>query len=132
MDDPELAYVMARYREVHDFWHVLSGLHTDVLSEIALKMFELLQTGTFPSIPGHTFSPYPGLPVCALSAVFGPLKLSMHEKTLLFTKYLPWVLKTYKKTPFLLNIYYEQHLETSIEQLRNQWGFTESLELAIN
>lgn len=28
VDDPELAYVMARYREVHDFWHVLAGMRT--------------------------------------------------------------------------------------------------------
>ena len=26
VDDPELAYVMLRYRQVHDFWHVLAGM----------------------------------------------------------------------------------------------------------
>ena len=46
VDDLELAYVMARYRQVHDFWHVLSGLETDVFGEIALKWFEFMQTGT--------------------------------------------------------------------------------------
>ncbi len=30
VDDPELAYVMQRYRQVHDFWHVLSGLEISV------------------------------------------------------------------------------------------------------
>lgn len=47
IDDPELAYVMTRYRQVHDFWHVLSGLETDVFGEIALKWFEFMQTGTY-------------------------------------------------------------------------------------
>lgn len=32
IDDPELAYVMLRYRQVHDFWHVLSGLDISVLA----------------------------------------------------------------------------------------------------
>merc|ERR1712166_66611 len=26
IEDPELAFVMCRYREVHDFWHVLAGI----------------------------------------------------------------------------------------------------------
>lgn len=34
IDDPELAYVMLRYRQVHDFWHVLSGLDISILSGI--------------------------------------------------------------------------------------------------
>ena len=38
VEQPELAYVMQRYREVHDFWHVLTGLPTHVLGEIAQKV----------------------------------------------------------------------------------------------
>ena len=34
VDDPELAYVMRRYREAHDFWHVLSGTGTTVVAGI--------------------------------------------------------------------------------------------------
>ncbi len=41
--DEELAYVMTRYRQVHDFWHVLSGLPTSVVGELALKCFEFVQ-----------------------------------------------------------------------------------------
>jgi len=39
VDNEELAYVMQRYREVHDFWHVLTGVPTTVLGEIALKWY---------------------------------------------------------------------------------------------
>jgi len=46
VDDPTLAYVMQRYREVHDFWHVLSGFETTVEAEVALKWFEFFQTGS--------------------------------------------------------------------------------------
>lgn len=43
IDDPELAYVMARSREVHDFWHVLFDCHTNVFGELALKALEFVQ-----------------------------------------------------------------------------------------
>ena len=38
VNDPELAYVMQRYRQVHDLWHVLLGLPTTVLGELAQKV----------------------------------------------------------------------------------------------
>jgi ubiquinone biosynthesis protein COQ4 len=43
IEDPEMAYVMARYRQVHDFWHVLCGLPISVRGELALKLFEFAQ-----------------------------------------------------------------------------------------
>lgn len=58
--DPELAYLLRRYRETHDFTHTLVGLPPTVLGELAVKWFELVQTG---------------LPVTALSAFVGPLRL---------------------------------------------------------
>ena len=45
VDDSELAYVMTRAREMHDFLHVLCGLEPDVPGEIALKWFEMVHTG---------------------------------------------------------------------------------------
>ena len=48
IDDVELAYVAARAREVHDFWHVLFGCHTNVFGELGLKAVELVQV-----TPGH-------------------------------------------------------------------------------
>ncbi len=43
VDDEELAYVIRRMREVHDFWHVLFGCHTNVFGELALKALEFAQ-----------------------------------------------------------------------------------------
>ncbi|KAH7342017.1 coenzyme Q biosynthesis protein Coq4-domain-containing protein [Rhizoctonia solani] len=45
IDDPELAYVMTRYRECHDFYHAVCGLSVSVPSELALKVFELANFG---------------------------------------------------------------------------------------
>ena len=62
--DPELAYAMTRYREVHDFLHILTGLPPTVEGELALKTLEAVQTG---------------LPMTVMSALAGPL--SLHEPT---------------------------------------------------
>jgi hypothetical protein len=43
VDDAELAYVITRAREVHDFWHVLFDCHTNVFGELALKGLEFVQ-----------------------------------------------------------------------------------------
>jgi ubiquinone biosynthesis protein COQ4 len=43
VDDEELAYVMTRYRQVHDFFHVLSELPTTVTGELGVKWLELIQ-----------------------------------------------------------------------------------------
>jgi ubiquinone biosynthesis protein Coq4 len=36
-DDPELAYVMQRYREVHDVTHAILGMPTNLVGEVAVK-----------------------------------------------------------------------------------------------
>jgi ubiquinone biosynthesis protein COQ4 len=41
--EEDLAYVMTRYRQVHDFWHVLCDLPPTILGEIGLKWFEWVQ-----------------------------------------------------------------------------------------
>lgn len=60
MDDPELAYVMLRYRECHDFLHVLLDQPTNMLGEVVVKWVEGIQTG---------------LPMCLMGGYFGALRL---------------------------------------------------------
>lgn len=43
VDEEDLAYVITRAREVHDFWHVLFDCHTNVFGELALKALEFVQ-----------------------------------------------------------------------------------------
>ncbi|BFZ54903.1 Ubiquinone biosynthesis protein [Savitreella phatthalungensis] len=59
-DADELAYVMQRYRECHDFYHAVTGLPIIVEGEIALKWFEWANMG---------------LPVALLSGAGGMLPL---------------------------------------------------------
>jgi len=108
VDDPQLAYVMQRYREVHDFWHILAGMETTVLSEIGVKWFEFIQTG---------------LPLCAFSATFGPLTLSWHERQVLITKIIPWAIRCGNNSTDLLNVWYENHFSQDLDDFRHTLKF---------
>ena len=65
VNDEELAYVMTRYRQIHDLWHCLTQIPITVEGELGLKVFEYLQTG---------------LPMTALASAFGPLRLNSAQR----------------------------------------------------
>jgi ubiquinone biosynthesis protein COQ4 len=64
IENDELAYIMQRYRQTHDFCHVLLNLPPTVLGEVVIKWFELAQTQ---------------LPMTFLSAMFGPFSVGPRE-----------------------------------------------------
>uniref|UniRef100_A0A6U1E629 Ubiquinone biosynthesis protein COQ4 homolog, mitochondrial n=1 Tax=Tetraselmis chuii TaxID=63592 RepID=A0A6U1E629_9CHLO len=109
VDDAELAYVVTRAREVHDFWHVLFDCHTNVFGELALKAVEAVQTG---------------LPMAALSVMGGHLRLSAEKRSSLFGVYLPWALSSGTRCSPLMSIYYERHFHEDLEVLRRRWRIT--------
>ncbi|KAI8815437.1 ubiquinone biosynthesis protein Coq4, partial [Cladochytrium replicatum] len=108
IEDEELAYIMLRYRQVHDFWHALTGLGISVEAELALKWFEFAQAG---------------LPVALLSGVVGPLRLSSDERKRLFNHYVPWAVQCGSSSVFLLNVMYEELLTEDINVVRKNLGF---------
>eukprot|EP00566_Odontella_aurita_P015950 CAMPEP_0113594560 /NCGR_PEP_ID=MMETSP0015_2-20120614/39152_1 /TAXON_ID=2838 /ORGANISM="Odontella" /LENGTH=281 /DNA_ID=CAMNT_0000501585 /DNA_START=74 /DNA_END=920 /DNA_ORIENTATION=- /assembly_acc=CAM_ASM_000160 len=103
ISDPELSYIMLRYGSATIF----GMLPPTVLGELALKWVELLQTG---------------LPVAALSATVGSLRLSLRERDILHNIYLPWAVQVGKNSTFLMNTYYEGEFETNIHVLRERIG----------
>ncbi|EGG03196.1 uncharacterized protein MELLADRAFT_49596 [Melampsora larici-populina 98AG31] len=108
IDSPELAYVMQRYRECHDFYHVISGgFPVSVSGEIIVKWFELANMG---------------LPVAALSALFGPLRLSSGRRARLLRTYVPWALKCGSSARSLISVEWETHWEMQIDELRETLG----------
>jgi len=42
--DDRLSYVMLRFRQTHDLWHVVTGFRTDVDGEVMLQAFTFAQT----------------------------------------------------------------------------------------
>ena len=109
VNDTELAYVMKRYRQIHDFCHVMLGFSVDVSAEIVVKWFEWFHF--------H-------LPMTALSSVFGPLALNQEEKNKMI-KYIPWAAYTGMSAKLFLNVYFEKNLERDIRELRNELNIYE-------
>lgn len=106
IDDEEEAYVMQRYRECHDFYHALTGLPVFVEGEIGLKAFEFANTGL----------PMTGLSLAALS------RLKPAERRRMFETYLPWAFKNGWRAKDVINVYWEEELETDVDALRDRLG----------
>lgn len=105
--DLDLAYILQRYKEVHDANHVLLNYGTSVSEEIAVKWFEMMQTG---------------LPLPALSAFVGPLNVIANQEGVeLWTTYLPHIMRN-KNAKFFMTTYFEECLDMKISDLRRQMG----------
>ena len=107
IQDPELAYVMQRYRESHDFYHALCGMPVSVEYELALKYFEFANNG---------------LPMAALGAVFGPLRLNGEKRARLFNEYVPWALRCGGSAKPLITVYWEERWQQNLEDLKAELG----------
>ncbi|KFO31897.1 Ubiquinone biosynthesis protein COQ4 like protein, mitochondrial [Fukomys damarensis] len=109
VDDEELAYVIQRYREVHDMLHTLLGMPTNILGEIVVKWFEAVQTA---------------LPMCVLGALFGPVRLRAQSLQVLVSELIPWAVQNGRRAPCVLNLYYERRWEQPLAALREELGIT--------
>ena len=106
IDDPECAYVMQRYRECHDFYHALTGLPVVREGEVALKAFEF----------ANTLIPMTGLSMAAA------LTLKGDERKRIWETYFPWAIRNGLTAKEVINIYWEEELETSVGDLRSRIG----------
>ncbi|KAF9444463.1 ubiquinone biosynthesis protein COQ4, mitochondrial [Macrolepiota fuliginosa MF-IS2] len=107
IDDPELAYVMQRYRECHDFYHCICNLPVNVESELALKHFEFANLG---------------LPMTAISAIFGPLRLTHRKRERLYSEFVPWALKCGGTAKSLITVYWERRWDQNVEDIKRELG----------
>ena len=109
MMDPDLAYVMVRYRQVHDFWHVLCDVPISVLGEIGLKWFEWRAMGMI-------------VPSAALSGLIGPLRLNSQDRRLLRDVYFPWAIASGGSCRELLGYDYVANMDKTLEEVRMDLG----------
>ncbi|VDO33644.1 unnamed protein product [Haemonchus placei] len=113
-------YVMQRYRETHDFNHVLLEMPTHMLGEVTVKYFEGIQFG---------------LPMCVTAGIFGAARL----RTMLFSsagenafrhrhrflaRNLPWIVEQAQRARFFLAVDWENHWEETIPDLQKHLGVT--------
>jgi len=118
VDDEQLAYILLRYRLSHDFYHTIYNLPPTVPGELVLKMIETLEFK---------------LGGAALQAIVGisPMTelLTKREREEVMEVFVPWVVENWKRRKgmeTLLNVYWEEELETDIEGLRNDLNITKA------
>ncbi|CAO1316170.1 unnamed protein product [Diamesa tonsa] len=116
MENPELGYVMTRYRETHDLVHTILGMPTNMLGEVAVKWVEAINTG---------------LPMCYGGAVFGAVRLKTKQRQMYKKYYLPWAIKTGKELKPLLPVYWENRWSQNIDDLRKELNISK-LELPVD
>lgn len=104
VDDPDLAYVIQRYREIHDLVHTVLDMPTNMVGEVAVKWVEGLQNG---------------LPMCIGGAIFGPMRFTP-KQVRQFRHIRPWVVKVGTESEFFMNVHYEQRWEQDIEEFREE------------
>jgi ubiquinone biosynthesis protein COQ4 len=107
MDTDELAYVAMRAREVHDFWHTLFDLPTNLIGESALKVVEFQQMY---------------LPMCMMSVVGGTTRFTEKQRKLFYQHYFPWAVRAGAQCTDLMCVYYEQHFHEDLEDVRRTLG----------
>jgi ubiquinone biosynthesis protein COQ4 len=107
LDDDEVAYVAVRMREAHDFWHVLFDCPTSVRGELTLKLMEFTQTRA---------------PLCALSAILAPMRLSQEDRSYLNEIGYPLAYFAGKNAATLMCLDYESNFHRSLDMLRTEWN----------
>ncbi|KDN41065.1 Coq4-domain-containing protein [Tilletiaria anomala UBC 951] len=109
IDDTELRYVMQRYRESHDFYHLLCRMPVSQMGETVVKYFEAAHFG---------------LPVAYLSSIAGPTRLSIQELSLL-PRLVSWATNLGRTARPLIGVYWEEKWELPFDQVRKDLGMTE-------
>ncbi|XP_053209849.1 ubiquinone biosynthesis protein COQ4 homolog, mitochondrial-like [Panonychus citri] len=105
IDDPDLAYVMQRYRETHDLVHLLLHMPTNMLGEVVVKWIEAIQYD---------------LPMCWGAAVFGAYRLKPKQRAKYLDTHLDWAIKAGKQSKYLINVYFEKRWTQDIDDLRQE------------
>jgi len=107
--DPDVRYLIHRYRQVHDLWHVLLGLGTSGHEEVLVHAFVL----------GHM-----RLPVSMLVVLFGTLKHGIGERRWGMVRHA--VREAYHRgreaSPELLWARWEDHWGEPLDEVRRRYG----------
>lgn len=106
IDDPELAYVMQRYRETHDLYHALFALKVSAMPELVLKAFEFANLG---------------FPMTAL-ALGASIKLKPPQRDRLWREFIPWAMKCGSNARCLVTVYWEERWEQDLDELKRELG----------
>lgn len=113
IDDPELAYVIRRYRETHDLVHSLLNMKTNMLGEVTVKWVEAIQTN---------------LPMTWGAAILGATRLAPRQRRNYVSRNLPWALKCGYESKLLMNVYFEKRWDQDLNDLRRELNIPKVIE----
>jgi ubiquinone biosynthesis protein COQ4 len=108
VDDPDMAYLMRRFRQTHDVWHALLGLGITGHEEVIIHWFSYGQLR---------------LPVSALIMVFGTMKHLVLEKRWGALRHS--ALEAYRAgrdAEPLLGVYWEDVWDAPLDRVREWYG----------
>ena len=97
---------MQRYRECHDFYHVIHDMPVSVEYELAVKAFEFANLG---------------LPMAAL-AMGASWRLTPKKRARLFAEYVPWALRCGSSSRSLITVYWEERWGQDVGELKRELG----------
>ena len=104
VDGEDAAWVVQRYREVHDVWHTVTACDVSVVGELAQKVFEWRQTGL------------PGLLAAGLG---GGLRVGRVERGT-WAEGVSWGWRAGGNSEFLLGVHWEELWEEDLNDLRQR------------
>ena len=112
VQDPEpeqdLAYVLTRYRQVHDILHLLLNQKTNFKGEANIKTFESIHTRGLPmAVFGGTVAP-----IVKIKGAEGKIKYVKDD--------FPKVLNSALLASNIYNIYYEERFDQDLEDLKKE------------
>jgi ubiquinone biosynthesis protein COQ4 len=107
IDDPEMSYLMRRFRQTHDVWHALTGLGTNGHEEVLIHAFSWGQLQ---------------LPVSAMVIIGGTLKHIVGEGRWLALRYaLTEAYEHGRDAQPLLPVYWERRWEEPLDDVRARY-----------
>ncbi|KAL0895866.1 hypothetical protein ABMA27_011887 [Loxostege sticticalis] len=112
ISDPEMAYIMQRYREVHDLVHATLFMKTNMLGEVTVKWVEGIQTK---------------LPMCINGGIWGAGRLLPKHRQMYLKYYLPWAIRTGNNAKFMQGIYYEKRWDQDIDEFHKEMNIVRLL-----
>lgn len=104
VDDPDMAYLMRRFRQTHDVWHALLGIGITGHEEVLIHWFSYGQLR---------------LPVSALIMLFGSLKhLALEQRWTALRRSTMEAYRAGRDAAPLLPVYWEDLWEEPLERVR--------------
>nr|ACO14575.1 Ubiquinone biosynthesis protein COQ4 homolog [Caligus clemensi] len=103
-EDEELAYIILRYRQIHDILHAVLSMPTNMVGEVAVKWIEGQQTR---------------LPMCISGGLLGPLRFTKKQAEQ-YEKLLPWITQTGSEARLFMAVYFEKRWEQDLKDFREE------------